>query len=120
VYARLFRNPLQLSYGAGPAYASRNYSRLDPRITGHAYDLRGEVRMEGIEDEQIGLEYPGVQVKLFYKLLRVLDKARQHLGDLYRDHLKVGMLGNGLQQALAVLASSYYANQHEPKDEWGC
>src|SRR5512139_4174226 len=58
VDARLLGNPLQLANGAGTAHAARNYGRFNTTLPRQAHDLGSEVRVEGIEDEQIRLEDP--------------------------------------------------------------
>ena len=60
--AVLFGYLFQLSNGAGPADAAGNYDRFNPSPACQAHDLRSQVRVKGVEDEQIRLEDLGVEV----------------------------------------------------------
>ena len=52
----LLSDLLQLSDGARPAYAAGNDDRLNPFFSCQADDLRSEVRMKCVENEQVSLE----------------------------------------------------------------
>ena len=93
---------------------------LTPPCARKAHDLRSQVGVKGVENEQIRLEDPGIKVQLFDKLFRVFDEAGQHLGNINGDDLKVRPGLDGLEQALAVLSSFNYANQHESRDDGRC
>ena len=79
-----------------PAYAAGNDDRLNPFFSCQADDLRSEVRMKCVENEQVSLEDLRVQIQLPDELLRILYESRQDLRDINRYHFEVGMVFYGL------------------------